>query len=59
MISIVLSLGAPVIEPPGNAARMQSIADRPTERAPDGGDELVHGGVGLDMEELRHMDRPT
>ena len=34
MISIVRSFGAPVIEPPGNAARMQSIADASSRRRP-------------------------
>ena len=34
MISIVRSFGAPVIEPPGNAARMQSIAVASSRRRP-------------------------
>ena len=34
MISIVRSFGAPVIEPPGNAARTQSIASAPSRSLP-------------------------
>ena len=57
MISIVRSFGAPVIEPPGNAARMQSIAvGVVAQAAADRRDELVHGGVGLDGHQLRHLD---
>ena len=34
IISIVLILGAPVIEPPGKALRMQSIAVIPSRKCP-------------------------
>ena len=34
MISIVRTFGAPVIDPPGNAARTQSTADDPGLRCP-------------------------
>ena len=46
MISIVRFLGAPVIEPPGKQARMQSGGSTSSrELAADGGDELVHRRV--------------
>lgn len=34
MISIVRTLGAPVMEPPGNAARRQATAEAPGARSP-------------------------
>ena len=57
MISIVRSFGAPVIEPPGKAARMQSTRSASSRSRPRTvGDELVHGRVGLDDHERRHVD---
>ena len=55
MISIARSLGAPVIEPPGNAARSRSSASAPgAELADDRRDQVVHGGVALEREQLGH-----
>ena len=57
MISSVRSFGAPVIEPPGKAARMQSIAvGVVAQPAADGGHELVDRRVGLDGHQRRHVD---
>ena len=57
MISIVRSFGAPVIEPPGKAARTQSIARGVVAQpAADGRHELVDRRVGLDGHERRHLD---
>ena len=55
MISMARTFGAPVIEPPGKAARSRSSASRPgAQLADDGRDQVVHGGVALEREELRH-----
>ena len=53
MISIARTFGAPVIEPPGNAARRRSSASRPgASVADDRRDQMVHGGVVLEREQL-------
>ena len=53
MISIARTFGAPVIEPPGNAARSRSSASASgRELADDGRDEMMDGGVALEREEL-------
>ena len=56
MISIVRFFGAPVIEPPGKQARMQSGGSTLlAQLAAHGGDELVHGLVGLDVHQVGHV----
>ena len=56
MISIVRFFGAPVIEPPGKQARMQSGGSRSSRmQAADRRDELVDGLVGLDLHQMRHV----
>ena len=58
MISIVRSLGAPVIEPAGKSARSApTVRDVVAEPAADRRDQLVHGLVGLDLHQRRHLDR--
>ena len=58
MISIARSLGAPVIDPPGNAARSRSSASTPgVEIADDGRDQMVDRGVALEREELGDAHR--
>ena len=58
MISIARTFGAPVIEPPGNAARSRSSASVPgRELADDGRDQMMDGGVVLEREELGHAHR--
>ena len=53
MISIARSFGAPVIDPPGNAARSRCSASMPgLELSDDGRDEVMHGGVVLEREQL-------
>ena len=56
MISIVRFFGAPVMEPPGKHARMQSGGSTSSrKRAAHGGDELMHGLVGLDVHEVGNV----
>ena len=58
MIRMVRILGAPVIEPPGKAARTQSHRGAlRAEPGPHGADQLVHGGVRLDLEDAPHSHR--
>ena len=55
--SIVRSLGAPVIEPAGNSARSApTVRDVVAQPAAHRRHELVHGRVGLDREQRRHLD---
>ena len=57
MISIARTLGAPVIEPPGNAARSRSSASAPGSSVADHGrDEVMDGRVALEREQLRDAD---
>ena len=58
MISIVRRLGAPVMEPPGNAARTHHRRGIRPQLAADGGDELVDRRVGLHVEDRGHMTDP-
>ena len=55
MISIARTFGAPVIDPPGNAARSRSSASVPgLELADHGRDQMMDGGVALEREQLGH-----
>ena len=50
--------GAPVMEPPGKVARSRSTkVTSGAERAFDGGDAVVDGGVGFDLARLGDLAR--
>ena len=57
MISIARILGAPVIEPQGKIASIRSTgAEAVLELGGDGRGHLEDGRIGLDREQLRHLD---